>query len=180
MDPVTADTAPSWGGRAKLGLSVSFCKGSVSQWTKPDMTPEPDYWNYMYVCCCISLKVWWNLTASWNIMQHLNLTCLRFHTVLCQFVNDLSMIGPNSSNSWLLKVTDSSIQKETHAFGVIFAVSYAEHRVARGNKNDNNTFHFEELQVFARPSPVCTRPDDTFTAHTQLIHSYRSLWRNLL
>ncbi len=59
-----------------------------------------------------------------------------------------------------------------HAFAVIFAASYAEHITARGNRNDNNTFHVQELQVFARPYPVCTRPDVLFTALTQLIHSF--------
>lgn len=36
--------------------------------------------------------------------------------------------------------------------------------LARGNRNDNNTFHIAELQAFVQPYPVCIWPEVMLTA----------------
>lgn len=64
-------------------------------------------------------------------------------------------------------------------------MSYTEPIVARGNKNDNNTFHAEELQVFTQPYPVCTWPEVMFGAetgwltHTALFKRHCWKWKQI-
>lgn len=57
------------------------------------------FWNN--VCCCfISLKVYWNLTALWNVILRLKLNQLRWLHTATDSLFQLIIIVPNNPDPW--------------------------------------------------------------------------------